>query len=102
MPYLLVQYTYSPPSAKARDQARPRHRSWVADQLITGAVISSGPVAEGADTNDFGGGDAPHRDQRCGGANAPASSGGRRLRGRGDVESHEMLDQSKGDPCAQQ
>jgi uncharacterized protein len=45
VPYFLVQYTYSPTSAEARDQARPRHRSWVADQLTTGAVISSGPFA---------------------------------------------------------
>jgi uncharacterized protein len=45
--YFLVQYTYSPASAEARDQARPRHRSWVADQLNMGAVISSGPFADG-------------------------------------------------------
>jgi hypothetical protein len=59
-------------------------------------------TSDDTDTDDCGGGDAPRRDQRCGGANAPASSRGRRLRGRGEVESHETSNQFKGDSCAQQ
>lgn len=47
MPTFAVLYTYSEATAPARDTHRPRHRAWLTDQIDAGALVTSGPYADG-------------------------------------------------------
>lgn len=48
MPIFAVQYTYSDATTARRDEHRPRHRAWLADQLATDTLLSSGPYPDGS------------------------------------------------------
>ncbi|MGW1741863.1 YciI family protein [Nocardia sp. NPDC001965] len=48
MPLFAVHYTYSEATAAARDAHRPRHRSWLAERLDAGALVTSGPYPDGS------------------------------------------------------
>ncbi|NUP25540.1 MAG: hypothetical protein HOQ36_00085 [Nocardia sp.] len=48
MPIFAVHYTYSAATVPARDAHRPRHRTWLADRLAEGALITSGPYPDGS------------------------------------------------------
>lgn len=47
MPFFAVQYTYRPAKAALRDQHRPLHREWLAEEHSAGNVLIAGPYPDG-------------------------------------------------------
>ncbi|AQA26034.1 YCII-related domain protein [Rhodococcus sp. MTM3W5.2] len=48
MPIVAVEYTYSEATAAARDEIRPDHRAWLSGLVERGAVLTTGPFADGS------------------------------------------------------
>lgn len=48
MPLFAVEYTYSAATSDRRDEVRPDHRGWLAELVAAGAVVSTGPYADGS------------------------------------------------------
>ncbi|MGW0249406.1 YciI family protein [Nocardia goodfellowii] len=48
MPTFAVHYTYSEATVPGRDEHRPEHRAWLADQADAGVMLSSGPYGDGS------------------------------------------------------
>ena len=43
-----VHYTYGPAKAAVRDQHRPLHREWLAEEFKAGNVLMTGPYPDGS------------------------------------------------------
>ncbi|NLU81452.1 YciI family protein [Rhodococcus sp. HNM0569] len=48
MKHVVVRYTYAPEHAAERDVRRPEHRAWLAGLVDRGAVVTTGPFADGS------------------------------------------------------
>ncbi|MFC9979883.1 YciI family protein [Gordonia sp. NPDC127522] len=48
MPFFAVHYTYRPARAALRDQHRPLHREWLAEENSAGNVLIAGPYPDGS------------------------------------------------------
>ncbi|MFG1781109.1 YciI family protein [Rhodococcus oryzae] len=48
MPIVAVEYTYNEATAAARDEIRPDHRAWLSGLVESGAVLTTGPFADGS------------------------------------------------------
>jgi uncharacterized protein YciI len=48
MPIFAVEYTYSEATSDARDEIRPDHRAWLSGLVERGAVLTTGPFADGS------------------------------------------------------
>lgn len=48
MAVFVVEYTYPPEKLPVRDEHRPAHRAWLADQLAAGRLLLAGPLTDGS------------------------------------------------------
>lgn len=47
MPLFAATYTYSPDLAERREENKPDHRRWLAEQVDAGHILSVGPFPDG-------------------------------------------------------
>ena len=48
MAIFAIHYTYGPAKAAVRDQHRPLHREWLAEEFKAGNVLMTGPYPDGS------------------------------------------------------